>query len=116
MAGRLQRLHLLDEIAKIRNHFRRAAGKIDCWDIRLSEPTNYPIDGLARHDFLAFRPGVHVTMHARQVAKLAHVYLENFGAPTPKRDGIIRQFLRKAIRPLLPENTFLSMRFDHLPP
>jgi hypothetical protein len=55
-------------------------------------------------------------MHARQIAKLAHVYLENFGAPTPERDGIIRQFLRKAIRPLLPENAFLSIRFDHLPP
>jgi hypothetical protein len=42
--------------------------------------------------------------------------LENFGAPTPERDGIIRQFLRKAIRPLLPENAFLSVRFDHFSP
>ncbi len=52
-------------------------------------------------------------MHARQVTKLAHVYLKNFRASTPERDGIIRQFLRKAIRPLLPENAFLSVRFDH---
>jgi hypothetical protein len=52
-------------------------------------------------------------MHARQVTKLAHVYLENFGAPTPERDGVSRQSLRKAIRPLLPDNDFLSMRFDH---
>jgi hypothetical protein len=55
-------------------------------------------------------------MHARQIAKFPDVYLENFGASTLERDGIIRQFLRKAIRPLLPENAFLSMRFDHLPP
>jgi hypothetical protein len=57
-----------------------------------------------------------MAMHARQVTKLAHVHLKNFGAPTPERDGIIRQCLRKKIRPSLPENAFLSMRFDHLPP
>ena len=65
MAGRLQRLHLLDEIAKIRNHFRRAPGEIDCWDVRLSEPINGPIDCLARHDLFPFRPGIHVAMQAR---------------------------------------------------
>jgi hypothetical protein len=51
-------------------------------------------------------------MHTRQVTKLAHVHLENFGAPTPERDGVIRQSLRKAIRSLLVDNHFLSMRFD----
>ena len=55
-------------------------------------------------------------MPARQIAKLAHVYLENFGAPTPERDRVIRQSLRKVIRPLLAANHFLSMRFDHVPP
>jgi hypothetical protein len=54
-----------------------------------------------------------MAMHAGEIAKLAHVYLKNFRAPTPERDGIIRQFLSKAIRPLLPENAFLSVRFDH---
>jgi hypothetical protein len=72
-----------------------------------------PIDCLPRHDFFALWPGVHVTMHTRQVTKLAHVHLKNFGAPTSERDGVIRQSLRKAIRPLLPANHFLSMRFDH---
>jgi hypothetical protein len=55
-------------------------------------------------------------MHTRQVTKLAHVYLDNFGAPTPERDRVICQSLRKAIRPLLPDDDFLSMRFDHVPP
>jgi hypothetical protein len=42
--------------------------------------------------------------------------LKNFGRPTPERDGIIRQFLRKAIRSSLPESAFLSVRFDHFSP
>ena len=75
-----------------------------------------PIDCLPGHDFLALWSGVHVTMHTGQVTKLAHVYLENFGAPTPERDGVISQSLRKAIRPLLPDNDVLSMRLDHVPP
>ena len=55
-------------------------------------------------------------MHTREIAKLAYVYLENLGAPTPKGDRVLRKSLREAIRPLLPDNDFLSMRFDHLPP
>jgi hypothetical protein len=53
-------------------------------------------------------------MHAREIAKFAHVYLENFGAPTPKRHRVLGQFIGESIPPLPPKHYFLSMRFDHL--
>ena len=80
MARRLQAFRPFDEIAKIGNHFRRAAGEIDSCNIDLRQPINDSVDCLAGHDFLAFRSSVHMTMHASQVAKLAHVHLKNFRA------------------------------------
>jgi hypothetical protein len=74
----LQQFHPLDEIAKIGNHFGRAAGKIDNRYISFGQPLNDAIDRFARHDFFALRPGVYVTMCAGEVAKFSHVYLQNF--------------------------------------
>ena len=93
MPGPLQLFYLLDEIAKIGNHFRRATGKIDNWDVSLCEPIDDPINRLACHDFLALWPGVHVTMHADEIAKLAYVHLEDLGPPAAKCDRVLRQFL-----------------------
>ena len=68
------------------NHLRRAAGEIDRRDTGFSEPIKNPINRLAGHDFLSSWPRVHVTMNARQIAKLAHVHLKNFWTPTAERD------------------------------
>src|SRR5205085_11519119 len=90
MSERFQRFHLLDEIAKIRNHLRRAASEIDNWNISLCEPLDDAIDCLAIHDLLPLRASVHVTMHADEVAELTHIDLKNFRTPTAQlqtRDG-----------------------------
>ncbi len=58
------RFYLLDEIAEIRIHFRRATGKIDCRNLSAREPIDDPINRLAGHDFFALRTSVHVTMDA----------------------------------------------------
>ena len=85
MPRRCQRFHALDEIAKIRNHFRRASGEIDDRNVRLREPIDDPINRLSRHDFLALRSSVHMAMHAGEIAKLAHVDLQDFRAPAAER-------------------------------
>src|SRR5204863_3532405 len=97
MTGRSHRFHLLDKIAKIGNHLRRAASEIDNWDVSVCEPLNDTVDCLAIHDFLSLWAGVHVTMHAGEIAKLAHIDLKNFSTSTTKRDRPLRQLLRKMI-------------------
>ena len=74
---RLQRFHSLNEIAKVRNHFWRTARKINSGNIGLGQPFDNPVDCLARHDFLTLWACVHMTMHARQIAKLAHIDLQH---------------------------------------
>ena len=86
MPQRLQVSYTLDEIAKIGNHFRRATGEVNRWNLRLCQPIDDSINCLARHDLFALRPGVHMAMQAGEVAKLAHINLENLGPPTPQRD------------------------------
>ena len=61
---RAQRFYLLDELAEVRNHFRRAPGRIDCRNLSAREPIDDPINRLAGHDFFALRTSVHVTMDA----------------------------------------------------
>ena len=78
VTDRTQLFYLLDEIAEVGNHFRRSTRKIDRWNFGVREPIDDPVDGLTRHDFLPLRPGVHVTMHAGEVAKLSHVHLQHF--------------------------------------
>src|SRR5260370_25379209 len=68
------------EVSKIRDHFRRPAGKIDDGNVSLCQPIDDAVDCFAGHDFFALRAGVHMTMDASKVAKLAHVDLENFRA------------------------------------
>jgi hypothetical protein len=65
---------------KIGNHFRRAAGKIDSRNISLGKPVDDAINRVTRHDLLALRPCIHMTMYAGEVAELADVQLENFRA------------------------------------
>src|SRR5438067_9437329 len=84
MTGRSHRFHLLDEIAKIGNHLRRAASEIDNWNVSVCEPLNDTVDCLAIHDLLPLWAGVHVTMHAREIAELTHIDLKNFRTPTTK--------------------------------
>src|SRR5262249_26812969 len=82
---------------EVRNHLGRAAGKIDNWNLSLRQPINDPVYRLPVHNFLPLWLGVHMAMHARQIAKLAYVHLKNFRAATTKRDRVLRQFLCKTV-------------------
>src|SRR4029450_8428995 len=84
-------------MAEIWNHFRRAAGEIDSGSLSLCEPIDDPIYSLMRHDLLALRPGVHMAMHAGEIAKLAHVDLKNFRARPAQRHRVFSQPLRETI-------------------
>ena len=95
-----ERFHAFDEIAKIRNHFRRATGKIDNRYLGLCQPIDDPIDGLARHDFPALWSSVHMAMCASEIAKLAEINLKNFRASATEQDRVLRKFLRKPIHPM----------------
>src|SRR5438105_14039069 len=97
MPRRCQRFHALDEIAKIRNHFRRASCEIYDRNVRVRKPIDDPISRLSRHDFLALRPGVHMAMHAGEIAKLAHVDLQDFRAPAAKRERTFGKPLGESI-------------------
>src|SRR6266487_6234649 len=92
-----ERSDTLDEITKIWNHFRRAARKIDNWNLGFAQPLEDAINCLVRHDLLTLRSGVHVAVHAREITKLANVDLKNLRPPATKRDRMLRQFLRKLI-------------------
>jgi hypothetical protein len=81
----VHRFHSLNEIAEIGNHFRRAAGKIDGRDFSVREPIDDAVDGLACHDFLPFRPGIYVAMHAGEIAELPDVHLQHFGFGVTQR-------------------------------
>ena len=87
----------VDEIAKVGNHFRRTAREIDGGNISLGQPIDDPIDGLARHDFSALWPCVHVTMHARQIAKLADVHLKNLRMASTQVYAFRRESFRKPV-------------------
>ena len=91
---RLERFGALDEIPKIRNHLWRAAGKIDNRNLCFGQPINDSVDRFASHDFLALRAGVHVTVHAGEIAQPADVDLKNFGPRMPK----FQAFLKKSRR------------------
>ena len=80
-----ERSYSFDEIAEVRNHFRRAAGKIDGRDFSVREPIDDAVDGLACHDFLPFRPGIYVAMHAGEIAELPDVHLQHFGFGVTQR-------------------------------
>src|SRR5437762_13345027 len=87
----------LDEIPKIWNHFWRAAGKVDSWNLGLGQPIDDALNRRARHDLLAFRSGVHVTMQASEIAKFADVDLQNFSFAMASRQRVSGQFLCEAI-------------------
>ena len=70
-----ERFQAFDEILEVGNHFRRAAGQIDRWDVGFREPVNYPIDRFAGHDFLALWSSVHVAMNAGEIAEFADIDL-----------------------------------------
>ena len=53
---------------------------------RIRQPIDDPINCLARHDLFALGSGVHMAMHAGEIAKLTHIDLENFSATAAKRD------------------------------
>ena len=84
-----ERFQPFDEIFEIRNHFRRAAGQIDCRNVGLREPIDDAIDRLARHDFLALRSGVHMAMNAGQIAELADVDLQDLRFGVTKRQRML---------------------------
>ena len=77
-------LSTLDEISKIGNHFRRATGEVNRWNVGIRQPIDDPINCLARHDLFALRPGVHMAMHAGEITKLAYVDLKDFWPTTTK--------------------------------
>ena len=57
-------------------------------NIHPSHPIDDAVDRIAGHDFLALRAGVYVTMDAGQIAELAEVELEDFGAIAPKEESM----------------------------
>src|SRR5260221_13825940 len=63
----------LDQIAKIGNHFRRAAGQVYGRNVGVYQPVEDSVDGRARDNLFAFRSGVHMAVNAGQVTELAHV-------------------------------------------
>jgi len=97
MARLCQRCYSLDEITEIWDHLRCAAGKIDGWNLAFPQPIDNAVDRLARHDFLALWPGVHVAVHTGQIAKLADVDLKNLRMPAAQRDRALRQLLCEPI-------------------
>jgi hypothetical protein len=96
----MQLFHSLNEIAKIGNHLRRAAGEVDGRNIRVGQPFDDVINGLTGHDLLALRPRVHVTVHANEIAKPAHVHLKDLRTRAAKRKRMRIQFLSEAIHQL----------------
>ena len=70
-------LQAFNQITKIRNHFGRAAGQIDSWNVGPGEPIDDMIDRLAGHDLLALWSCIHVAMNAGEIAQLPHVHLKN---------------------------------------
>src|SRR5437667_9355552 len=97
MARGLQFLHSFDEITKIGNQFRRAAGKIDSVNIGPGHPTNDPINCFARHDLFALWPGIHVAMHASEIAKLADIHLKNLRARAAELPAFNHESIGKSI-------------------
>src|SRR5258708_2332520 len=87
----------LDQIAKIGNHFRRAAGQVHGRNVGVYQPVEDSVDGRARDDFFAFWSGVHVAVNAGEVAKLAHVELEDLGATALESQSVIRQCAGKGL-------------------
>src|SRR5947199_8826737 len=83
---RMQRLYPFNEIAEVRNHFWRTAGKIDSWNLGLGQPIDNAINRCTGHNFFPLRSRVYVAMHASEIAKLANVDLKNLGASTTKGD------------------------------
>jgi hypothetical protein len=69
--------HGFDEIAEVRDHFRRAAGQVDAVDVRCAQPVEDAVDRLAGNNFLAPRPRVDVAVYAGEVAKAARVELQD---------------------------------------
>src|SRR6266576_1660174 len=99
MARLCQRFPSLDEITEIWYHLRCAAGKIDGRNLAFPQPIDNAVDRLARHDFLALWPGVHVAVHTGQIEKFPDVDLKNIGMPAALRDRAIRQLLCEPIHP-----------------
>src|SRR5215475_5216281 len=85
------------EMAKIRNHFRCTTGEVNCWNFGVRQPIDNPIDRLVRHDLFALRPGVHMAMHASEIAKLTQIYLQNLWARTAERERTCGKCLSESI-------------------
>src|SRR6202162_3551899 len=88
---RLQCAHALHDVAKVWNHFRRAAGKIDRWNVALGQPIDDAINRFARHDLFALRPGIHMAMHAGKIAKFTDIDLENLRARAAKHEIVLSE-------------------------
>lgn len=80
---------LRDEVNEIGNHFRRAAGEIDDGQSRVPLPGENAIHGLAGHEFLARRSGIHVAMYTGEIAALADIELED-----ARREAVQRETVR----------------------
>src|SRR5260370_42636555 len=84
------------EVSKTGIFFRRPAGKIDDGNVSLCQPIDDAVDCFAGHDFFALRAGVHMTMYASKVSRLAHVDLENFRAGATRLQTFASQSSVKA--------------------
>src|SRR6266567_7021255 len=94
---RAQRSYPFDEIAEIRNHFRRTPREIDCRNFRVGEPIDNAINRFARHDFLALWTGIHMAMRASQIAKLADIDLKNFRLCSAQSNSLGSKLVRKTV-------------------
>ncbi len=97
VSRRGERFQALDQILEVGNHFRRAAGQIDRWDVGFREPVDYPIDRFAGHDFLALRPSVHMAVNAGEIAEFADIDLQDLRSSVTQGKGVLDQFARETV-------------------
>src|SRR6266850_6662267 len=92
-----QRFQALNQITEVGDHFRCASSEINRRNISLRQPVNQSVRGLARHDFLSFRTGVHMTMDASKIAKLADINLEDFSLGVAQGQRMLCELARETI-------------------
>ena len=78
-----------DKITKVGHHLRGAAGQIDAINISGTEPVEHTVDCFAGDDLLAFRPCVHMAVHAGEIAEATGVELEDVWCLTSKAQAVL---------------------------